>query len=363
MIYLSGKVMGYYRAQSIIKILGDNRIQYVNYPFYLAVGKFKLLKIITALLTFCAFFLLRILTIIKAKKVIVLPMNFSWIVLFEVFFARLLKKDVIVEYYISNYDTLVNDKQRYKKRTVSAKIALLKDKFITHYASVIICLNRSEADYYSFFMSANAKHKIRTIPLVCYSRQKRCYTNNESDKCLNVFWWGTYIPLHGLEKVIKAMAYTNNVNLHIFGNDEVKSKRYKSLAEVEGVTKKVTFYDNMTFANGKLEELIHAKCDVALGNFGDSNKAKTVLVNKIVDCSSLGLATITMKTKALQEFYRDNESIILTDSDEKSIAKCLNFYAENKKLLRVIAKGGFEVYKNNFSEKAFAKEYVKIINE
>ncbi|PSU61268.1 glycosyltransferase, partial [Photobacterium phosphoreum] len=253
------------------------------------------------------------------------PMNTNIYSLVDCLIARLLGKKIIYEYYISRYDTNVKDKKLYKSKNYKAKYDLFLDKSLTKLATKIICLNNAEYDYYKDFMCDSSNSKLEIIPLVIDLTES--FPKNEVDiSIVKYCWWGTYLPLHGLDKIIKAFYKSNNQNslLYIFGDSDEKAKEYIELVSELGLENKVFFNHSYTFNNKKLPDFLVDNFVVALGNFGDSAKAKTVLVNKIVDAASLSLPILTSESKASSYYFDNNVSIIYSERNIDNIANKMN---------------------------------------
>ena len=167
-IYLSGSINGAYRAQNIIKVLGDSSIPFFYMPLLFHKIDFKI-KLISKILALLALFLtmpVRVIMITLSTHVFVLPMNTSVISIVEVFFAKILRKKIIVDYYISMYDTAVNDRRTVNENSLAAKAALVNDRLLLHLADIVIFLNESESVYYQKVAGLTLnKNKVKIIPL------------------------------------------------------------------------------------------------------------------------------------------------------------------------------------------------------
>lgn len=369
--YLSGEIVGSYRSQNIIKVLTDSNIPFASLPIALHIPTFssqilrKLIGAIALILTAPV----RLLFIINSTHLLVLPMNWNAIVYFELIVAKIFKRTIIVDYYISLYDTEVNDRKTISAGSISAKKLLLKDKLLLKLASKVIFLNKSESTYYQNIAKYTVKNdKIVIIPLVIdYKNEKFALPTSQARKDIrsefNVCWWGTYIPLHGLENIIESFAYlkNKNINLYIFGNSDLSSKPYTDLIEKLGVKDIIKVNNDSSFSNGKLAPFLNENCDLALGNFGKSDKAKTVLVNKLVDALALGLPCLTIATHATKELLNEGQGIIYTSNSPSDIANKIEQLSKNQPYLEKVGKNGFEVYLNNFSPDKFKAEFIKLL--
>lgn len=364
MVYLSGNINGSYRAQNIIKLLSDNKFNYFFIPHSISFSYNRYISKIFKIIILLLFLPVRLFLIILSSTIIVLPMNTNIYSLVDCFIARLLRKKIIYEYYISRYDTNVNDKKSYENKSYKAKYDLFLDKSLTKLATKIICLNNAESYYYENFMSEKSNSKIEIIPLVIDLNES--VSSGEMDMSIIKYcWWGTYLPLHGLDKIIKAFYKSNNENslLYIFGDSDEKAKEYIELVSELGLDNKVIFNHSYTFKNKKLPDFLVDNFVVALGNFGDSAKAKTVLVNKIVDAASLSLPILTGESKASSSYFENNISIVYTERNIDNIANEMNKINSGVYDLKNIGSKAKSVYLNKFSPYAFQSRYIEMLNE
>ena len=357
-IYFSGGVVGGYRAQNIIKTISDAGISFNYSPaaYFLSQVKNKYLRKITALFWTALTLPFRLILIAHSSHVFVLPMNTSTLSIGEALIGKLLHKKIIVDYYISQYDTLVNDRKIFSKKSLRGRLALLKDRCLFRVADIVIFLNYAESVYYQNVAGINLNSKnIRIIPLCIDYKRELFQKEREVSELFNVCWWGTYIPLHGLENLINAFSHVRDkrIRLYIFGDSDEKSIPYLSLINDLGLRERVVIKNDCSFSNGKLAPFLKENCDLAIGNFGSSAKAKTVLVNKLVDALSLGIPCLTMKTNAIIELFNNNEGLIITDPTPEDIAAQIEKYFHNRDNLHAIGRAGKIKYFDLFSPDSF----------
>lgn len=370
-VYLSGGINGSYRSQNIIKFLADSDIPFFIWPPIIHIPNLfpKLLRRFLGYAASISTIPVRILFIANSTHLFILPMNWNFIVYFELFIAKALRKKIVVDYYISMYDTLVNDRGIASEKSFSAKKYLYKDQFLLKLADKVIFLNKSESTYYQNIAKYKVnENKIHIIPLVIdYKKEifSKFEKNNDisPDSEFNLCWWGTYIPLHGLENIIESFVFLKNqkIKLFIFGNSDEKSKPYLDLINKLGIGNSIKINNEYSFANGKLAPFLIQKCDLALGNFGRSEKAKTVLVNKLVDSLALGLPCLTIPTKATEELLKEGDGVVYSSSAPLEISKKIQELSFKRSYLKDVSKNGFEVYLNKFSPDIFKTELAKVL--
>ncbi|NMR28133.1 glycosyltransferase family 4 protein [Arthrobacter sp. SF27] len=113
-----------------------------------------------------------------------------------------------------------------------------------------------------------------------------------------LLYYGNYIPLHGLEYVVANLAILNDVNMEIvFIGDGEGRPPIEILANGAGISS-IEFRGNIPESD--LIQEIHDS-DVVLGVFGDSEKAATVLANKVWQGLAAGRYVVTRTSEALSE--------------------------------------------------------------
>lgn len=297
------------------------------------------------------------------------PMNLG---IWKMRVCKFLNKKVIYEYYISMYDTFVLDRKTVIPNSKEALKLLRNDRYYQKNSHVIY-LNQTEARRYSFLASLDlAKLDYSIFPLTIEERQSG-YLNyfKGNDTCFNMVWWGTYIPLHGLDKLLDAFLILHgknaNYRFYIYGNDEILAKPYIEFVEKNQLTEYVFIYNDITFQNG-LEEEIVKKCSLAFGAFGDSDKAKSVILNKTIEAMGMRIPVLTQQSEAYLEFFENDESIFLTKSTVEGIVERVEeISVMSSAQIDKVTKKAYTVYRNNFSIGASQKVYkdllIRILNQ
>lgn len=366
-IYISGTINGSYRAQNIIKILGDCGFKYWHLSGYSIANTigFKPLRIILKIILHCFLLLIKIPLIFSSSHILVLPMNFSIITLLDVFIGRLLNKKIIIDYYIGIYDTYVNDRKEISANSRLAKFYQYKDRFLLNNATLVVFLNKAESIYYQRVAGVCLKdEKIKIIPLCIDYRKEMFIEKKAESKVFNICWWGTYIPLHGLEKLIDSFEYINdeNIRLYIFGNSDKAAKPYQERITNLKLADYIVIKNDISFSNGLLGDFLVNHCDLAIGNFGDSEKAKTVLVNKLVDSISLGIPCLTQETLATKEFFEDGQAIKYCDATPEDIARMILKLKNNPEELDAVKKTAKDKYIKTFSPDVFKVKLLQALD-
>ncbi len=363
-IYLIGEVRGSYRSQNIVKYLLDKGyfIFYNSLELELFKGKKNLFYRVTRKF-FRSFHLLirfavSVYYIIICDKVILLAMCNDRQT--ELKIARILWKKIYVDFYISFYDTLVRDRKLIPYNSYQALRRFNWDLNCLNYSYKVFFLNKTEASYYlNIFNLKFLTHKHLILPLC--SDQFNSYKDNFdfNKKKFVICWWGSFIPLHGLENLIQAfkLLLEKEFDFHVFlfGNDEEKSIPYKRHLKLFGLENFVTVDNTKSFANGLLEPFLVNNCDLALGNFGDSEKAKNVIVNKLIDSVALKLPVLMGESFATKEFFSEDDIFYSLNSPESIANKIYEISFIESEIIKQRINKSYKIYEANFSVKSFVK--------
>lgn len=366
--YLVGDAFGSYRARALLGYLMASPSYTFHYtdPKFLTSKKQKLVYrvLFKSLRIFDRSF--NLYKFLLSDVVYILPM--SNLQPMEGFLAKALNKYVVGEFYISAFDTWVNDRKTVNINTSKANKLLKNDQRFIDICDQVIFQNASERDYYlNLIDREGSANKTSLTPL---ATNPKCRAQlpyvNLSLNSLTLCWWGTFIPLHGLEKIIFAAKGLKNkgidFRLYLFGTSEEKSLPYKKQIEELDLETNVYIDNEKNFADKSLEKFLVDHCDIAFGNFGDSEKAKTVMVNKVVESASMGLPVISQRTKALGEYFTDNDSIFFCDSNPKAIAEKVVEIINAKQKLKVVAEGAYNLYSQRFTKEAYLEDVTEVLN-
>jgi glycosyltransferase involved in cell wall biosynthesis len=84
-----------------------------------------------------------------------------------------------------------------------------------------------------------------------------------------------------------------------------------------------------------------AAADVGLGIFGTTPKAGRVVPHKVYQSMAMGVPTVTRRSRAIAEFFRDGEHLLLVPpGDAAALARALESFADDPAMARRIGAGG-----------------------
>ncbi|OGJ55170.1 hypothetical protein A3D11_03815 [Candidatus Peribacteria bacterium RIFCSPHIGHO2_02_FULL_49_16] len=245
------------------------------------------------------------------------------------FLTRRPRKKLIFDAFISLYDTNVCDRKRYAKWNPIAWLLFCVDFISCHLADEVL-IDTEEHKKYFVKMFKLKPEKIRVIYLgtrddLFIPKERSLQPHH------HVLFYGTYIPLQGIEYIIEAAKILQethpDIHFTLIGRGQTYSY-IRALAEKEQL-QNVIFKDPVPYE--KLPELIHST-DLCLGIFAATDKAKRVIPHKVFDAVGCTVPIITADTPAIREKFAHNEGVILCQAGSgKALATAISNYFSTTK--------------------------------
>jgi glycosyltransferase involved in cell wall biosynthesis len=276
---------------------------------------------------------------------------FSWIM------KIIHKKKIIFDMFISDYDNLVNDRKLVKKNSLKAKLIWLGDKYSCSIADKILLETLEHIKYFAREFKADKK---KFSSIVIGADEDIFYPIKvEEKKEFIVSFHGTFIPLQGIEYIVKAakILEKKDVFFEIIG----KGQTYE---EIQKLVKKLNIKNIKFLGFKKIDSLPKhiARGDVCLGIFGNTEKTQKVIPNKAYEIIAMKKPLITSDTPAVRELFTHKKNCYLCmPADEKSLAKAILILKDNKELRNKISEKGYELFLNKCNSVAIGKVLVKIL--
>ena len=106
------------------------------------------------------------------------------------------------------------------------------------------------------------------------------------------------------------------------------------------------------------------QADVALGIFGETDKAARVVPNKVVQAAAMGRPIITADTPAIRRYFTNHQHIMLVPAgDPESLANAVLTLRDNLDICARIGRGARHVFENAFSLQAISRTMVGAIEQ
>jgi len=286
------------------------------------------------------------------------------------FLAFVKRIPLVHDIFISKLQTIYDDRKQFKKR----KIPKILFRIILYTLDLMEC---TFADYIILDTYSHIKffYEKFNVPLKKFSKvyvgaRDDLYFPIEKVKRVDnkfiVGFWGTFIPLHGINYMIKAAKLLENddqIKFIIVGKGQLY-KEMRALANELNVRNIKFIPKNFIYINqlDKLKEII-SQFDIGLGIFGDGAKPVQVIPNKIFEGMAMKVPMISCRSPGIQELLTHNKNIILCErGNPESLAKAILELKNNEELREKIKENAYEIFLKHGSIDAIAKTLLKILN-
>jgi glycosyltransferase involved in cell wall biosynthesis len=271
-------------------------------------------------------------------------------------------KPIIFDAYLSSYDTMCFDRKKFRPNSIPGKFFYWLDKTSCKLSDIILLDTYAHIDYFVNTFSLDKK-KFRRLLIgadetIFYPRK-----TDKNDKEFRIFYYGSYKPLHGTEYIIKAakkLEDFKNIKFEIVGRG-IESEKIRELSMILEV-KNIDFIDWIPYK--ELPKHI-ALSDVCLGgHFGNVKKAKRVIAGKTFQFIAMKKPVIIGDNNANREIFKNEKNCLMVNhSDGDEIAEKILTLSKDKELTNIIAKKGYDTYKEKCSYSVIKKNIGQIINE
>ena len=227
--------------------------------------------------------------------------------------VRLLYRGPVVsDAYFSLYDATVNDKRKFASGSLRGKICFWLDRTMLKHSDLCFTDTQQHVEYMrDFFEVPNAK--LRRLWISAESSPLEKVPSWSEGQTFEVFFWGGFIPLQGVDTIVRAAAKLRdeNVRVTIFGSGQTFAECVQLRDELNA--------DNVVFEGWQASEKIPtqaSKSHLALGIFGTTDKALRVIPNKVYEAMAMGLPFLTCRSKAIDELLVENQHCLVVDAGD-----------------------------------------------
>lgn len=265
---------------------------------------------------------------------------------FDVFLARALKifhgKPIIFDAFYSLYDTMVKDRGLYSESSLMAGLLRVVDRWSVKCSNLALLDTNEHVKYFCSEFGL-APGRFLSVPLGVDQANFYPRPEPEDDGILEVLNYSSYIPLHGLDVILKAadlLREHKDIRFSLIGKGQL-------FPEMKALAEKLKL-ENVTF----IEWLAHkdlvdkaSKADVLLGIFGTTEKASRVIPYKAYEALALGRPLITGDSAASRELLKDGEHCLLSPmGDAKALAGKILLLKEKPELRKSIGGNGRRIF-------------------
>lgn len=272
--------------------------------------------------------------------------------------GKLFHKPVVFDVFVSLYDSQVLDRKLHSPNSREAKRLVKYDKWSCLLSDLVIVDTIQHKKYFQQEFNLQ-RAKFEVLPV---GAQDIFLPRPFLKKCghtFKVLFYGTYIPLHGVQYILQAaklLESDDTIKFELIGNGQTYNEMI-NLAKKLNLTN-VNFIDPLPIGN--LIEKI-AKADICLGIFGNTNKARRVIPNKVYQCAAMRKPIITGDSPAVREVFGDGKNILLCKmADSCGLGEKITILMNSPILSKTIADNGYRLFQEKFTTRKIGERLVAI---
>lgn len=284
---------------------------------------------------------------------------------FHIHLARMLcrlsrKRPLLVyDVFIPLYDALVVDRKLVKAESLVARLLHFFEGSGCRNADLCLMDTQQHCDYLAMEYGISPERVKRVFAGSCIT-SKYIAPPASGKNNFKVLYVGTYIPLHGVNVILKAARILQKeakIRIDLVGSGQMKSEMAQLAKDWQLAN--VKFHDWIPTEN--LGELIRSY-DLALGVFGATPKASRVIPLKIFDICACGMPSITSDTPAIREvFTHKTNTYLIPPNDPESLAQAIWQLKTRIDLRLRMAAASLAIAKNRFAVERLGKDLLEII--
>ena len=278
------------------------------------------------------------------------------------FFKNFFKRDKLInDFFISNYDTYVFDRKKITNKNPRAWWKYFQDWFNFKFSKYLISDTMAHFKYWEIlFGKFTGKHLVLPVladTSIYYPLDKKI----ENEK-IRILFYGSFIPLHGIDVILNAFSLMEKNNISFEANVIGKGQMYSEMKKLHNdLNLKQVSMNGEVINENQLSDMIREH-DIILGIFGESEKAKSVIPNKVYQSTACKKCTVTMKSDVLKEFYNE-EDLITCNNNPESLANALIDLINDKIKIETISQNAYNQFnKIYFEAQANFSKYIKEID-
>lgn len=275
--------------------------------------------------------------------------------------CKLYRKKLILDLFVSEYDSVILDRKAFSPRSWPAKKFWLMDWLACTLADILLLETDAHIDFFSKTFKIS-RTKFRRLII---SADETIFIPSSQPPATHgefiVHFHGSYAPVQGVPYIIEAAAELKNEAIRFniigkLGNYRTDIERSKTL----GLTN-VTFIDALPYE--QLAQQMQV-ADVCLGMFGNVPKTQFTSAFKIIEAMAIRKPVITAETPAMREQFTNRiHCLFCNAADGHDLAqKILELYRDPAFRQR-LAVSGYELFKTRMTPAVIGVEFKRIIAE
>lgn len=285
----------------------------------------------------------------------------------DVFLAKILATlrgvPVVWDVFMSAY-LVAGERGLHERSPLTARVLKAVEGLALRIPDLLI---QDTAQYVSWFhrVHRTPEHWFRLVPTGADDtvyRPPESKPVSRADARSTILYYGTYIPNHGVEHIVRAadvLRTEKRLEFVLIGDGPERPAAEKLAADL-GLTN-LRFLDWM-----EREELVRhiVTADICLGAFGTTPQSLMTIQNKIYECLALGRPLITGDSPAIRDSLTPGTHLaVCSRADPRSLAGAVKVLVPDRALRSTLSREGRAAFRRRFSIRALGARFSRHLTE
>jgi glycosyltransferase involved in cell wall biosynthesis len=261
---------------------------------------------------------------------------------------------------VSRFDTRVHDRGDVAPHGLQAWHNRNLDRVAFSLPDVVLADTGAHAEWYARVLAPpDARIRVLEVGYDDGAFQPAPAARGET---ATVLFYGSYLPLHGVETVVRAaeiLRHDGHIRFELIGGGQTFAGVERFVRERE--LTRVTLRARVPAAD--LPSRI-ASASVCLGIFGTTPKAARVVPNKVYQCMAMERAVITMASPAVAAtFETEREIVTVPAGDADALALAIRALVDDRERCGRVARAGAVRVARDYSPEPLARRFAAYCQE
>jgi len=274
--------------------------------------------------------------------------------------ARCSGRRVVFDPLVSRYETRVLDRGDVARGSMQSWHNRNIDALSLRLSHLVLADTSAHARFYEEEFGVSPR-KIRVLPVGFDEDVFQMSPLPDNRAHPTVLFYGTYLPLHGVETIVAAAALLRRspVRFMLVGEGQTYEAAKRMAAALPDDL--VAFHPVVSLRD--VARLL-AEADIVLGIFGNTPKASMVVPNKVFQALAVGRPLVTADTPAIRELFTPGEHLLtVPPGDAASLASAIERLLADASLREGLAHGGCAYARSRFDSRSIGERLAAILRE
>ncbi len=274
---------------------------------------------------------------------------------------RLTKRPLVFDAFVSNFDTLCFDRKKFSPDSLMGKLAFQLDRLTCRSADLVLLDTAAQQRYFADTFDLPLS-QLNHLYVSCNEAMFYPRPQEKSDDQFTVLSYSSYLPLHGIEDIVKAARILTghpDIRFRLIGRGQTYPAVHQLAEQLQA--NNIDFAPSVAYYQLPLEI---AQADVCLaGPFGTTGKAGRVIPGKLFQFLAMARPAIAGDAPANRELLTNRrDALLVPPGQPEALAGAILAIKQDDRLRETLATQGYRRYQTQASEEIVGQKLYQLID-